>query len=233
MYKMVVISNKKIFLLLAILPALFFQAIGTYFYYIYPDVQFPQIIYVFTKILLIAWPLLCWALIGKFLFIKTEKNNKKSVILGIISGLIFLVAILAIYFWQQDYFQQYAWLIKDKVDKLGIGGTNFLIFAVFLSLIHSLIEEYYWRSFVFRGLLGLMKFWPALIIGGLAFSLHHFLLLSQFFPWTITIPFGLVVGAAGAWWSHVYYKNNSLWGAWIGHVFSDMAVMIVAYFLIF
>jgi membrane protease YdiL (CAAX protease family) len=227
------IKNRKIWIFFAILPALFFQAVGTYFYYVYSGAQFPQAIYVVTKILLIVWPLLCWALIGKFLFIESEKNNKRSFLFGLASGLIFLAAILGVYFSWQDYFQQYAYLIKEKVENLGISGVKFLVFAVFLSLIHSFIEEYYWRSFVFRGLLGLVKFWPAMIIAGAGFALHHYLLLSQFFPWPIVVLFGTIVGAAGAWWSWVYSKTNSLLGAWISHVFSDLAVMIVAYFLIF
>ncbi len=230
---MLSIKNRNVWIFLVVLPALFFQLVGTYFYYVYPGAQFPQVIYVATKVLLIAWPLLCWALIGKFLFIKSEKNNKESFVLGLISGLIFLATILGVYFSWQDYFQQYAYLVKEKVDSLGIGGFKFLIFAVFLSLIHSFIEEYYWRSFVFRGLLGLVKFWPALIVGGIAFALHHYLLLSQFFPWPIVVLFGTMVGAAGAWWSWVYFKTNSLLGAWISHAFADLAVMIVAYFLIF
>ncbi len=230
--KIVNTKNKRV-LYWAIMPALFFQAIGTYFYYVYPDVSFPQIIYVLTKILLIAWPLACWALIGRFDFINTARRRGKSLLLGFVSGLIFLVAILGVYFWQYEYFNQYAYLVKDKVESLGIGGIRFLIFAVFLSLIHSFIEEYYWRSFVFRGLFGLTKFWPALIIGAFAFALHHYLLLSQFFPWPIVLFFGTVVGAAGGWWSYIYSKTNSLWGAWLSHLFADLAVMIVAYMMIF
>lgn len=230
---MLLVKNKKLFLLVAVLPALFFQIIGAYFYYIYPGIEFPKVIYAITKIFLIVWPISCWLLIGKFDFIKTEKKLKTSFSWGLISGLIFFAIVLAVYFLGKNYFQQFSPLILAKVQSFNLTGSNYLIFALFLSLIHSAIEEYYWRSFVFRGLLGVMKFRLALIIGGLGFALHHYLILSQFFPLSTTIIFGTLVGVAGAWWSYIYFKTNSIWGSWISHVLADMAVMTVGYMLIF
>lgn len=224
-------KRENILFYLGILPALFFQLIGAFLYFKLFTESTP-IIYSVTKILIVVWPITWWFLIKKIFPKEKKAENIQSILLGIISGLIISGLVLLIFYFFGHYFQQFAPLVSQKAFELGI-INHYLLFAIFLSLIHSLIEEYYWRWFVFKGLQ--LKFKPVLaaIIGSFAFASHHFIVISEFFPLSLTIIFGTAVMIGGILWCWLYNKTKTLLGSWISHVLIDMSIMIIGYFLIF
>lgn len=220
------------FITLAILPALVFQFIGALFYFvIFPNGILAQGIYTTTKILLLIWPLL-W-----LRQIKTPWNlrpNASAIRFGLESGIIGAGVILLVFFIFQDYFSQFSPQLIDKITAFNLTSpTIFFLFAIFISLVHSLLEEYYWRWFVFTNLT--TKFSPLVsgLITSIGFASHHYIILSQFFSPILTIIFGTLVGVGGAWWCYVYKKTGTLFSAWISHAMIDVAIMAVGYILIF
>lgn len=218
--------------LIAILPALLFQIIGALFYFIlFPTGAAAQSIYTVTKILIVVWPIL-WYRHIKTPF--TLRPTLAAVRYGLVSGTIGAGAILLTFVLFKQYWLQFSPELIEKVSQLGISSVPiFLLFAAFLSLLHSLLEEYYWRWFVFTGLK--QKFSPTMagIIGSIAFAGHHYIILSQFFPLPITLLFGTLVGIGGAWWCYCYHKTGTLFGNWMSHALIDAAIMGVGFVLVF
>ena len=108
---------------------------------------------------------------------------------------------------------------------------------MFYSLIHSLLEEYYWRWFVYgraRHYLGIAR---ANLLSSLAFMAHHVVVINSFLPgeyfWSVTIPLSLCVAVGGVIWSVLYQRSGSLYGAWLSHALVDLAIMICGYDLYF
>ena len=74
--------------------------------------------------------------------------------------------------------------IRAKVAAFGIDSVpKYVALAAFYSLAHSLLEEYYWRWFVFGQLRRLVPLWPAILVSSLGFMAHHVLVLSHYFGW--------------------------------------------------
>lgn len=217
---------------IAILPALFFQLIGALLYFVlFPNGIIAQGIYSATKLLLIGWPLI-WIRHIKTPFIL--RPTKQAILYGTLSGTIGAGAILALFFAFTPYFIQFSPQLTEKIIALNLTSpVFFIIFALFLSLFHSLLEEYYWRWFVFAGLERPLSPIAAGLIASIAFASHHYVILSQFFPPLLTLFFGTMVGAGGAWWCYVYKKTGTLFGAWISHAMIDAAIMLIGYMLIF
>lgn len=71
--------------------------------------------------------------------------------------------------------------IRLKAQQMGILEW-YWPFAIFLSLVNSLVEEVYWRWFVYGRLRGLVGGWPAHLLTGAAFAAHHVVVATQFFP---------------------------------------------------
>ena len=72
--------------------------------------------------------------------------------------------------------------------------------ALFISVFHSLLEEYYWRWFVFGRLERSLPLAAAIGISSLAFMAHHVFVLAYYFPgrfWSAAVPFSLCVAAGG------------------------------------
>jgi membrane protease YdiL (CAAX protease family) len=121
--------------------------------------------------------------------------------------------------------------IQSKIDQLAL-GNYFIIFAILLSTFNAAFEEYYWRWFAFRGLTMKLS-WPlAVIISAIGFSLHHFVILTEFFAWPMVIFCGFMVFLGGIIMAWIYQKTNSIWGAFIFHFLIDMTVMGLVYILL-
>jgi membrane protease YdiL (CAAX protease family) len=125
--------------------------------------------------------------------------------------------------------------IHEKINEFGIDTPwKYLVLAVFYSLMHSLMEEYYWRWFVFRQLRALVPLWPAVIISALAFMGHHVIVLSQFFqelPWLAWL-LSSAVAVGGAFWAWLYERTTSLFGPWLSHLMIDAGIFWIGYNLV-
>lgn len=127
--------------------------------------------------------------------------------------------------------------LRIKIAEFGLGTpAAYIAFGFFLAVIHSFLEEYYWRWFVFGGLQKMMPLAAALIISSVAFMAHHVIDLAVFFPgyfWTVVLPMAAAVGIGGAFWAWLYARTGSLYAPWLSHLLVDAAIMTVGYDLIF
>ena len=120
--------------------------------------------------------------------------------------------------------------------KAGAYGAveHFYLFAAFLCIGNSGMEEYYWRWFVYRGLRNFMPVKLAVVVSALGFTLHHVVVLSAYFPsvgFVVLLNVGVFVG--GCVWALLYEKHRSIVGPWVSHCIVDAAIMVVAYDLLF
>jgi membrane protease YdiL (CAAX protease family) len=177
-------------------------------------------------------------------------------------GLTIAAGIFALYF---GYFRA-AGTFSEAGRKMshelsGLGVTTPAIYAgvaISYSLLHSLLEEYYWRWFVFGRLLAWSRFstchvptsktesrqaknlphtkslWPAITLSSLAFMGHHVVVLGLYFGWTNPWMyfFALATAAGGAFWAWLYNKTGSLYAPWASHLLIDAAIFAVGYDLI-
>jgi membrane protease YdiL (CAAX protease family) len=108
--------------------------------------------------------------------------------------------------------------------------ARFAILAFFVVAIHSLLEEYYWRWFVFDRLRHLMSLTPAMILSGLSFAAHHVVVLYVYLPGkflTAVVPFSLGIAVGGAIWAYLYERSGSLWSTWLSHFLVDAAIFVI------
>lgn len=194
--------------------------------------SFATLVYSGTKVFTLVWPLVFRSRIQKP-FPEAFGVDKKDLLFGICSGGLIVAAIVAILGSPlREQLGGHAGSIKAKVESFGI-QNYYLAFTIFLSVFHSAIEEFYWRWFVF----GLMRqyFSPlaAHLLAAAAFTSHHVIILSQYFPvlWTLLLSFAVLLG--GLIWSYSYQKSGSLLGAWISHMLVDFGIMWAGYQLLF
>jgi membrane protease YdiL (CAAX protease family) len=125
--------------------------------------------------------------------------------------------------------------IRDKVADFGIDRVwKYAGLGLFYSLLHSLLEEYYWRWFVFGQLRRLTSLRAAIAVSSLGFMAHHVLVLGKFFgfanPATYLLSACIAVG--GAVWAWLYDRTGSLLGPWLSHMLVDAAIFAIGYDLV-
>jgi hypothetical protein len=127
--------------------------------------------------------------------------------------------------------------VLAKVTQLHVATPGrFVLLAIFLSGIHSLMEEYYWRWFVFAELRRFLRVTPAIFLSSAAFMLHHVIILGVYFPerfFEAALPFSLCVAAGGAAWAWLYERTGTIYSSWLSHLLIDAAIMAVGYDMVF
>jgi len=125
--------------------------------------------------------------------------------------------------------------IREKISQFGITTPGrYIALAIYYSVVHSFLEEYYWRWFAFRLVRRFTPLIPAAIISGLAFSSHHVLVLGIYFGWTSPLTWltGGSVAVGGAFWAWLYARSGRLWIAWLSHTVIDLGVFAMGYWMI-
>ena len=124
---------------------------------------------------------------------------------------------------------------REKIESFGVNTlAAYMVMAIFFSAIHSLLEEYYFRWFVFGRLARWINLPAAVAISSLAFAAHHVLILARYFTWgsPLTWVFTLGVTIGGAVWALLYYRSKSLWGPWLSHAIVDAGIFAIGYDLV-
>lgn len=123
------------------------------------------------------------------------------------------------------------WLEKFGFDSL----PGFLTFGFLMCVPHALLEEYYWRWFVFDRLRRQMSWFPAAALSSLTFMSHHVLVLAYYLPnhfWTAGIALSLSIALGGFVWAWIYHRSNNLYAPWVSHLLVDALIMVVGWDMI-
>lgn len=157
-----------------------------------------------------------------------------SIGFGVVMGLAVAAAMFVIYrfAFPADVVANLQAEVVDRVSGFAIDAWwKFLALSLFYAFGHSLLEEYYYRWFIFGQLRHVVKPAPAIIISGLAFMAHHVILLSHFFGgltlFTLLLSSAIAIG--GMIWAWQYEKSRSLIGPWISHLFIDAGIFAIGY----
>lgn len=193
---------------------------------------FANILYGVTKVLVFVWTFAWLIFYRRLPWFGAMRNVKKSLLLGLSTGVGISLLSLGVYFFFRSFFDAFAPAMYEKVLQMKI-KNYYLLFALVISIFHTLLEEFYWRFFVFKGLMLRMSVMGIAVISSIGFSLHHFVVLSQYFPWNLAIVFGAAVGIGGLMWCWIYAKTNSFLGSWLSHFFVDAGIFWLGYLMMF
>lgn len=200
---------------------------------------FLQTCYTGSKVIQFSFPLLwCWVAHRRLL--RPGSPSAHGMGIGIAFGLAVSAVMFALYFLvlrHTEPFEQMRPELQAKVAQFGITSPfGFILLGSFLSIVHSLLEEYYWRWFVFGELKRLIPLWAAIVFSGLAFMGHHVVVLAVYFPGrflTAALPFSLGIAVGGTFWAWLYHRYGSIYAAWVSHLLIDGAIMVIGYDLLF
>jgi membrane protease YdiL (CAAX protease family) len=127
--------------------------------------------------------------------------------------------------------------VAGKMTDFAIAGPlSYLAMTLFLSLLHSGLEEVYWRWFVYGGLRSYVVPTVAVVVSSLGFMSHHVVVLVTFLApgpaAGMVVPAALSIALAGAVWAVLLERSGRLVAPWISHVLADLAIMALGWDLI-
>ncbi|HEV2946154.1 MAG TPA: CPBP family intramembrane glutamic endopeptidase [Gemmataceae bacterium] len=204
-----------------------------------PGNAWVQATYAAGKVIQFAFPVLFLAL-AEPSSLRPGRPHFRGLIWGIAFGLLVGAGVFILYWaglrtWLMEIGTTKR--IQSKIEEFNCATPiRYVALAGFLAVIHSLMEEYYWRWFVFGRLRRLLALSSAITLSSFAFMAHHVIVLGMFFPnhfWTAAVPFSLCIAVGGAFWAWLYHRTGSIYSPWISHLLVDLAILAIGYDLVF
>jgi uncharacterized protein len=239
-------TNTRQQTLIAVMIAIVFPTLVTWVYFIVFEGK-SAVIGGVSKTIQFAFPA-CWVFLWMKMCLRdaglpeqgkevARWSTRTNLLSGIAMGTAILLAMVAYYRFAitGNVFTSFISEIESRVNKLSLGNPlGYAALGVFYSLVHSFLEEYYFRWFVFGRLRRLLSFAPAAMIAGLAFMSHHVIVLYVFFGFSFHTWFlSLCIAVGGFLWAWQYEQSRSLLGSWISHLMVDAGIFLIGYHIIF
>ncbi|MCH2118254.1 MAG: CPBP family intramembrane metalloprotease [Pirellulales bacterium] len=196
-----------------------------------------QSVYGFFKSLQFLFPIF-WASIVLRQRLVFGQPKMGGILAGFVFGLLVAAAMLVLYYsWCQstDLFQGVAVSVIAKLTGVGIDSiAKYVVLALFYSVVHSLLEEYYFRWFVFGQLRQVVPGRLAMILSAVAFAAHHVIVLAFYFGWEswATWVFAFAITIGGVIWAWLYDQAQSIYAPWCSHFLVDVGIFWIGYELI-
>lgn len=164
------------------------------------------------------------ALTQDFSLNKFKSNASKLFLIGLSLSLIYLSSFYI--------FKNFLDIktITDRLNELASINLNSIIFiGAYIIIFNSILEEYFWRSFIFEEFSKIIKPIPAFIISATAFSFHHVVFFYNWFSplFFLLITIGLIGYALIM--NFIWQKYRELFSCWLVHAMVDIVQIYIAY----
>lgn len=134
------------------------------------------------------------------------------------------------------YFLLWGWIdFSGIVDSLssgaGVNKNNFLFVSLYISFINSLLEEFFFRGFLFANLKDSAGRATAYGFSSLMFALYHVAMMIGWFHPAVTLLLiaGLMVG--GMIFNFLNEKQENICTSWLVHMFANFAINTIGFIL--
>lgn len=162
----------------------------------------------------------------KKLFVFKKSGLSKSLLLGI--G-VYLIIILG-YFLTRNIID-FSNVTSNLTEGMGITANNFIYVSLYISLMNSFLEEFFFRGY---GFITLKKYTTrkfAYLFSSSVFAIYHIGMLVGMFSMgaLCLLLFGLIVG--GCIFNYLNELNENIYSSWFVHMFANFAINTIGFIL--
>lgn len=153
-------------------------------------------------------------------------NTRKSMLPGLLVGAAFLVAICLFFMiFSRQLIETSS--MTDALNKWDLDSSNLFVFLFMMIVGNSILEEIYWRGYVFSRLRKLTGPRNTIILTALFYTSYHLITTITLF----SVAHGLLLSASiflvGVFWGCLRIKYDSIIPAVISHLLADLGLMLI------
>ena len=114
---------------------------------------------------------------------------------------------------------------------MGITADNFIYVSLYISLMNSFLEEFFFRGYGFITLKKYSNRLLAYVFSSSLFALYHVGMLIGMFNFGVLalLLLGLIVG--GCIFNYLNESNDNIYPSWFVHMFANFAINTVGFIL--
>lgn len=156
--------------------------------------------------------------------------DKRSMLLPLLLGIGVFSFIIGAYFIIGPLFN-FSNVTVALSANYGVKKENFVAVALYISLINSLLEEFFFRGFAFLTLKKLTTRRFAYLFSATTFSLYHIAIMSSWFNLLLfaLLIFSLVI--AGLLFDWLNEKRGTIYTSWLVHMCANFAINTIGFML--
>ncbi|SET21000.1 CAAX protease self-immunity [Salinibacillus kushneri] len=149
---------------------------------------------------------------------------------GFLLGIAAFIIVLLTFFLLKDFINL-GGIIGDLKTRLHITQKTYMYVALYITFGNSLLEEFFFRGFIFLNLYQTNHKVFAYLFSSSLFALYHIAIFATWFTiWLILLALlGLfTIGIIFCW---LNTKSNNFLNSWILHMLADIAVVSIGFYL--
>lgn len=173
----------------------------------------------------------CYSYVNKNVQLKSLFVAKREgMIHAVLMGMGVYVFILACYFTIGTFFD-FSQVTEALNENVGVNKENFVFVAIYISFANSLLEEFFFRGFIFMNLRRLASRKSAYLVSSLAFAMYHVAMMSGWFSiWLFFLLLAALI-VAGIIFDWLNEKQQNIYTSWFVHMFANFAINTVGFIL--
>ena len=163
-------------------------------------------------------------------FKKLFKFQKQGLLFAFLLALAVFSVILGGYFLTRNYID-FSAVTTSLTSGMGITADNFLYVAIYISIMNSFLEEFFFRGFGFITLKKYVNLKFAYLYSPVLFAIYHVgMLVNMFHPVVLfLLMLGLIVG--GLIFNALNDKFGNIYPSWFVHMAANFAINTVGFIL--
>lgn len=159
------------------------------------------------------------------------RPGRKGLLIAAGLGLAVYGVILGAYLIVRPFFD-FSGIAVNLTANAGVNADNFLFVSLYISFINSLLEEFFFRGFLFTNL---KKYGSSALAYGISaglFALYHVAMMTGWFSpiLFILVMVGLTMG--GMIFNFLNERLGSIYPSWLVHMFANFAINTIGFILL-
>lgn len=156
------------------------------------------------------------------------KDIKRGLLIG--AGAFIGMVLLAFIFHQSIDFES----IRIEIDeKLHVTKTTFVFVGLYITLVNSLLEELFFRGFIFLTLHKAGGKKLAMWFSAILFGCYHMAMFQTWFPPALVLLCVVGLVAVGLFFNWINLRTKTFLNSWLVHIIADAAIMIIGFRMLY
>jgi len=154
------------------------------------------------------------------------KYFKKSFSHALLLGLFYLIFIFLFFHALEDD------VLNINAVKATLAAWNFnreyvVLFLFIMIFANSILEEIYWRGYVFFRLQEKLDSRQVIVLTSLFYASYHLITTINLFSVTVGLIFSMVIFGIGLFWGFLRQRYDSIYVPMISHLMADLGIMLI------
>lgn len=157
--------------------------------------------------------------------------RKRGFLMALGLGVGLYALILGAFFIARPFFD-FTQIAGSLTQNAGVTKENFLYVSLYISFVNSLLEEFFFRGFVFTNLKEISGRRFAYPFSALLFSVYHVAIMTGWFGLGLNTLILASLAVGGVIFNWLNEKQDCIYVSWLTHMFANFAINTIGFMLL-